>query len=500
MKKYATLITSAVIGSLLTVGLLYMVGVFPGKTLRIEHVNDSVARGVLYTENAEGEMVPLDFTTISERVTDAVVNIRSTETVDMTQRQQQQIPDPFREFFGDEFFRHFGPQQGPQNQEPRIRMGTGSGVIIDSEGHIITNNHVIAKADDIEVTLTDNRTFKAKIIGTDPSTDLALIRINASDLPSLPLVNSDDVRIGEWVLAVGNPFDLTSTVTAGIVSAKARSINILPGQHAIESFIQTDAAINPGNSGGALVNLQGGVIGINTAIASPTGAYSGYGFAVPSNIVKKVVEDLFEYGTVQRGYLGVTIRNLDGNLASELDINITKGVYIDSVLAESAADMAGIKSGDVVIAVNDQPVKAASELQELIARNRPGDEVTVTIHRNGKVKDYKVELHNRQGTTEKVNPALGKLESAIGARFETIDKKLADKLNVEGGVKITDLRTGELSRQTKIREGFIITGINNKSVTTVDELLQELKDRKGGVMLEGYYEGDSEKRYYAFGM
>jgi Do/DeqQ family serine protease len=379
-------------------------------------------------------------------------------------------------------------------------MGSGSGVIISDNGYIVTNNHVIADADDLEVTLHDNRTYKATVIGTDPSTDLALIQIKEKGLPTLPFVNSDEVRVGEWVMAVGNPFNLTSTVTAGIVSAKGRNINILKEQFAVESFIQTDAAINPGNSGGALVNLQGGLIGINTAIASPTGAYSGYGFAVPVNIVNKVVEDLMKYGVVQRGVLGVMIRTVDGNLKRDKDLDLNTGVYVDSLLENSAAGAAGIESGDVILSVDDVEVNTSPELQEVIARHRPGDEVTIKVNRQGKEKIFDVVLNNRKGNTDIVDKEHKEVLSILGADFETLDEEMAKKLDLKGGVKVKDLYAGKLRKSTNMRPGFIITKVDGQKIETVEELIKILDKKEGGVMLEGIYEDIPGEYYYAFGM
>jgi serine protease Do len=319
-------------------------------------------------------------------------------------------------------------------------------------------------------------------------------------LPALAFVNSDEVKVGEWVMAVGNPFNLNSTVTAGIVSAKGRNINILREQFAVESFIQTDAAINPGNSGGALVNLDGGLIGINTAIASPTGAYAGYGFAVPANIVSKVVEDLIQYGAVQRGVLGVMIRTVDGNLQKDKDLDVREGAYVDSLLANSAAGDAGIRPGDVIVSVDDMPTPTSPALQEAIARHRPGDEVVVTVNRKGKEKTFKVTLHNRVGNTELVVKEKTEVLNMLGADFETLDAGTAKELDLDGGVQLKALYAGKLRQQTTIREGFIITKVDGKKVKDVEELAAALEGKTGGVMLEGVYPDQAGTFYYAFGM
>ncbi len=477
------------------------------KVVRIEHVSGAPARSVLYTTDEHGEWVPLDFTTTAEKVVDAVVHIKSTITFgkgeDPTAGMREWF-DPFREFFGDPHDNPFGPffrfdrPKGPKG--PQVRIGTGSGVIISDEGYIVTNNHVVADADDIEVTLHDNRTFKATVVGTDPSTDIAVIQIKAKELPKLSFANSDEVRVGQWVLAVGNPFGLTSTVTAGIVSAKARNINILRDQFAVESFIQTDAAINPGNSGGALVDLAGNLIGINTAIASPTGAYSGYGFAVPSNIAQKVVADLIEYGVVQRGVLGVMIRSVDGNFAKEKDLKVNTGAYVDSLLANSAAGEAGIQPGDVIVAVDDHEVKSSPELQELIARRRPGDKVRVKVNRFGKELTFDVTLRSRHGDLALMTREKSGVLQILGADLKPIDKDLARKLGIPGGVRVEKLYAGKLRKYTDMREGFIITKIDDKSVKTVEDVIKALEGKKGGVLLEGVYEDIPGTYYYAFGM
>jgi len=430
----------------------------------------------------------------------AVVNIRSTieRSSGMISRN---VPDPFRDFFGDEFYkRFFGPNQQPQGQDPQAQIGTGSGVIINEQGYIVTNNHVVQDASDLEVTLTDNRSYKATVIGTDATTDLALIKIEETGLPHLSFVNSDDVKVGEWVLAVGNPFNLNSTVTAGIVSAKARNINILQNRYAVESFIQTDAAINPGNSGGALVDLQGGLIGINTAIASPTGSYSGYGFAVPSNIVSKVVEDLLKYGTVQRGFLGITIRSVNSTLAKDKDLNVANGVYVDSVADESGAEIAGLKPGDVITNVNGRDVHTSPELMEIVARQRPGDVVALKVNRNGKEKDFNVILKNKEGNTTVVSKEDMDVLTSLGAGFKTLDKKKAKELDIPGGVEVESINAGKIARETDIRQGFIITKVNDTEITNVDQLKTILETKKGGILIEGIYPDQKGKYYYALGL
>lgn len=497
---YSALIALFVTAS--TLGVFYWVTEKEGKTITIEHVNATPGSKAVFTTNEDGEIIPLDFTKVAEKTMDAVVHIKSTQTFASTNQrlpysnQQQPFGDLFEEFFGPRLF-----QQPPsQNNPPQARIGQGSGVIISEDGYIVTNNHVIADADDLEVTLYDNRTYKAAVIGTDPTTDLALIQIKEKGLPTLALVNSDDVKVGEWVLAVGNPFNLTSTVTAGIVSAKGRNINILREQFAVESFIQTDAAINPGNSGGALVNLNGGLIGINTAIASPTGAYSGYGFAVPTNIVTKVVEDLMKYGIVQRGVLGVMIRSVDGNLKKEKKLDVMSGAYVDSLLENSAAKEAGIKPGDVITAIDGNTIQSSPNLQEVIARHRPGDAVEVTVNRFGKEQTFKVVLNNRQGGQELVAKEKEEILTVLGADFETLDKETAKDLEIDGGVMIMRLYAGKLRKFTDVKEGFIITKVDGRKVTDVKDLIKALENKKGGVMLEGIYRDMPGEYYYAFGM
>ena len=501
----------ALVISLITLGGYHFLN-DDGKVVKIEHISSPISKKVALSPNVNRTDLA-DFTTIAEKVVDAVVHIKSSRVLEYNNQndyQYRQLPDPFKDFFRNDPFEDFfgkrfefyGPNQkgNKQQRPPQTVMGTGSGVIISDEGYIVTNHHVIAQSDDIEITLHDNRTFKAAVVGMDPSTDLALLKVKATDLPYLPFVNSDDVKIGEWVLAVGNPFSLNSTVTAGIVSAKARNININKEKFAVESFIQTDAAINPGNSGGALVNLDGGLIGINTAIASRTGYYNGYGFAVPSNIVNKVVEDLIKYGSVQRGVLGVMIRSVDGNLAKEKDLNVITGAYVDSLFENSAGASAGLQKGDVIIEVNDTQIKSSPELQEIIARHRPGDEISVIVDRKGKEKQFSVVLNNPNGSQEIVSKEYQKLLRKLGADLETLDKETAKKLEIDGGVKITNLYAGLLRKQTQMRTGFIITHVDGQKITDLDSFVEIIESKKGGVMLEGVYEDLPDKYYYAFGM
>jgi Do/DeqQ family serine protease len=470
----------------------------------LKTVDTPPGKAVLYTKDANGDITPIDFTQTSRKVVSGVVHITARGTQPYM-RGYRELPDPFRDFFRDSpFGQPFSPPgQGPNGEgsEGMPRIGTGSGVIINTNGYIVTNNHVVDQAEEIEVTLHNNGTYPAQVVGTDPTTDLALLKIEAEDLNALSFVNSDDVEVGEWVLAIGNPFSLNSTVTAGIVSAKARNININREELAVESFIQTDAAINPGNSGGALVNLNGDLIGINTAIASRTGGFSGYGFAVPSNLVSKIVEDLLEYGTVQRGILGVRIQNMDGRLAREKGIEMQPGVYIASVNKGSAAEEAGILEGDIITAVDGKQVRTSPRLQELIAQLRPGDNLELTLLRGGKAKIVAVILKSTAGTTAIVEASDLELRSKLGAEFGTLNKDRAEKLGISSGVELLKLYPGKLRQETQMREGFIITHINGKSIEDLESFKRALEERKaGGIMLEGRYP-DSEKRYYyAFGL
>jgi Do/DeqQ family serine protease len=432
-----------------------------------------------------GDVPTFNFTTPSKAATPAVVHIQT--TVQATSSNGSGLD--FFEFFGEGFEM---PQRQPQG-------GSGSGVIITNDGYIATNNHVIDGATSIEVVLQDKRKFNAELIGRDPSTDLALLKIETKDLPFLKFGNSDNVEVGEWVLAVGNPFNLTSTVTAGIVSAKGRNINLLRdrnNQYAIENFIQTDAAVNPGNSGGALVNMNGELIGINTAIATRTGSYSGYSFAVPVNIVKKVMDDILKYGEVQRGFLGVEIRDVTAELAEEKNIDDIKGVYVNKVNEGSAAAAAGMKDGDIITKVNDVVVNSSSALQEQVSRYHPGDKVNITIKRKGTEKVLTPILKNREGTTELVKRSEKKSSTALvkGIELQKITAKDKSKYKVKNGVKITDVKSGAF-KNARVPKGFIITHIDKKPIYTLTEAKRILNAKSGGILVEGVEPDGTEGVY-----
>jgi Do/DeqQ family serine protease len=495
MKASIQIVFAAILGSVLTLGAFTMLQDEPEKSV-VQYVTDGDknARTTL-TRSVDSPGPLADFVPAAEKSLPAVVDITSSSVVKRSNSDIYGLPDPFRDFFR----MPDRPNANPRQRE-ELRQGTGSGVIISSDGYIVTNNHVVDNADEVKVMLNDNRSFTAEVIGTDPSTDLALLKIDENDLDYLPFANSDEVKVGEWVLAVGNPFNLASTVTAGIVSAKGRNINILRNRSAIESFIQTDAAVNPGNSGGALVNLKGDLVGINTAIASPTGSYSGYAFAVPSRIVAKVIEDLKNYGTVQRAYLGVFIRDVNNELAEELALDRTEGVLIDSLMPDGAAKDAGIMVEDVIVSVDGNSVKSTAQLLESIGRKRPGEVAEVKVIRQGKAKLLNVTLKNKSGNTALVSPEEIDLMASLGGEFEVISKKEKEKLNLMGGVKLKKLQDGKLKSKTSIREGFIITHVNKEPVRSVEEFEDILGKTEGGVLLEGFYPDRPGVRYYAFGM
>ena len=431
-----------------------------------------------------------DFVFASESSLNSVVHV--TTKVETVHFQR----DIFSEFF-------YGPGAGGREFK-QYGEGSGSGVIVSSDGYIVTNNHVIENAKEIEVFLNDNQKIKAEIVGTDPSTDIAVLKINASGLSPLPLGNSDNVHVGEWVLAVGNPFNLTSTVTAGIVSAKARNINLLSDRSRedivpIESFIQTDAAVNPGNSGGALVNTKGELIGINTAIASHTGSYAGYSFAVPVNLMKKVMEDIIDFGIVQRGYLGVQIADISQELKEDKKLPNLEGVYIAGVVENGSADKAGIKEGYVVLKVGNKKVNSSAALQEEIGRRRPGDKVSVTVRNTkGEMKVMELVLRNKDGETRLISKEEIDKNVALGATFRELTSKEKKELGISYGVKIKSLNAGKL-KSSGLQKGMIITKINNDPIETVEELTEKLNNRNSGILLEYMTEG-GRKDYVGFGL
>ena len=413
---------------------------------------------------------PVDLTMAAENSVNAVVHIKSTQE---SKKQTVTVRDPFYEFFGD----MFGNRGGQQRQiETPEKVGFGSGVIISKDGYIVTNNHVIENADIISVKLNDGREFKGRIIGADPSTDLALVKIEGEDLPTIPVGDSDQLKIGEWVLAVGNPFNMTSTVTAGIVSAKARSLGVY--NQGVESFIQTDAAINQGNSGGALVNARGELVGINSVLYSPTGSYSGCGFAIPTSIMTKVIADLKQFGTVQRAWLGISGRPLDNDgqtMDAEMkkkaeELGATEGVWVAEVVENSSAS--GIlEVDDVIIGIDGKRIKNFAGLQEQMAKHRPGDKVKVKILRDKKEKTVEMVLKNKQGTTNVVKDNGMEI---LGAAFRELPDDVKQSLRLNYGVEVTGVTDGKM-KEAGVRKGFIILKANGQSVKTVDQLEEIVK-------------------------
>ncbi len=431
-----------------------------------------------------------DFVASAEKSVNSVVHIKT-----IVENKNNLAYDPFQDWF-------FGGRQ----RQPNMMQGSGSGVIISQDGYIVTNNHVVNGATKIEVVLNDKRNYTAEVIGTDPTTDLALLKVKEKDLPFVSYGNSDDVKVGEWVLAVGNPFNLNSTVTAGIISAKGRNINIL--EHSdqvgalapIESFIQTDAAVNPGNSGGALVNTTGDLVGINTAIASNNGSYQGYSFAIPVNIVRKVVSDLIEFGNVQRAFIGLSIQDIDAKFGEEKRIKQLKGVYINGITENGAGEEAGIKIGDVVTKIESVPVRSTSELLEQIGKFRPSDKIQVTLVRNEKEMVLPVVLKNKENSLGIIKkPEVVKTAvNSLGAVFEEMSSEEMAKYKITGGVKISKLDPGKLAN-AGIKEGFIITSVDKKKITSLKDIQTTLADKTGGVLIEGMYP-NGMRAYYGFGL
>jgi len=423
-----------------------------------------------------------DFTYAAESAVDAVVYVKVTST-----RQSQAVPNSIFEYF-------FGYGGTPQPQE---QVGSGSGVIIREDGYIVTNNHVINGATKIEVTLNSNQTYQATLVGTDPATDVALIKIDAEGLPIIPMGDSDKLRLGEWVLAIGSPYDLRSTITAGIVSAKGRQMPNYDGEFKIESFIQTDAAVNPGNSGGALVDKSGSLVGINTAIYSQTGSYAGYAFAVPVNIVKRIVADLIDFGNVKRALLGISMQNIDNKIASDLKLSSLNGVYIAEVSKGGAADEAGIKAGDVLVAVDSVKIKNGAHVQETVNRYHPGEKALITVIRDGKEKVFEVTFKGTASETGTVT-ADGSV-SFYGASLKEVSKDKLAALGIKGGVEIASVGPGKVADQ-HVAAGSIILYVDNIPVSKPKDVIDiAAKSKKRAVLIEGI-DPYGKPLYFGFGV
>ena len=467
------------VGGIISLAGAHALG-WTGKTVVIENTQIPVPTALANFPSGSAT-VPTDFVVAAEASVEAVVHVK------ITAERAQNYYNPFNDLF-------FGRPSTPQKQEIQ---GSGSGVILSSDGFIVTNNHVINGAKEITVVTANNNEYEAVLIGTDPTTDIALLKIDAEDLKTIVVANSDAVRLGQWVLAVGNPFNLTSTVTAGIISAKGRDINIIDEQSAIESFIQTDAAVNPGNSGGALVNTGGELVGINTAISSRSGSFEGYSFAVPANLVMKVVGDLKEFGRVQRAFMGINYNELNASLSEELKLTINSGVYVANVLEGGAADEAGIKKGDVIINVDGKQVRTGADLTEAIGSHRPGEQLNVLVNRNGINQQYSMVLKNRLGTTE----MLTKEEEIIrsyGAKLSELTINEKRKLGLRYGVKVDEVLGGRFQK-AGIPKGFIIVKLNNVYVDDIakfERLIQQFNPGDGA-LIQGF-ETNGKANYYAF--
>ncbi|MFI3292051.1 MAG: Do family serine endopeptidase [Rikenellaceae bacterium] len=464
------------------------------KPTAIEYITKEVERapqlGSQFTTYTESSYP--DLTYAAENAVKAVINIEVIQQIEMSRGRSGY--NPFLEFFGIPQQQQYQGEQQPQYREQR---GGGSGVIISGDGYIITNNHVVDGASKLRVKLYDGGTFDAELIGTDPTTDIALIKIDQKGLPTLPFGSSDDLRLGEWVLAIGSPFDLQSTITAGIVSAKARQLDVIPSEFRIESFIQTDAAVNPGNSGGALVNTRGELVGINTLIKSQTGSFIGYSFAVPESIVRKVVTDLREFGVVQRAMLGVSFAPITQEFidsqGKELGITEIGGVYVASVQDGSAASEAGIRKGDIIISVDGELLSSKVNLQEQIAKHRPNDKIKISVKRDGKVKHFDVTLRNRAGRAELLSSNDVDVSAILGGKFADASQKLCEKLDIQGGVEVISINDGGLLSRARVRRGFIITHINDRRVLSMSDL-SRLMDKVESV--DGIYPDGKSASYH----
>lgn len=474
------------------------IGMLVGACSAKQSSDSSTSRTDVPTVGSGRSISQDDFVRAAEETVNGVVSVKSYATP-QNGRGGYNV-DPFYEFF---FGNPYGNRREEQREQPKQRQrGLGSGVIISKDGYIVTNNHVIADAERLEVTLNDNRNFEATVIGADPTTDLALIKIDAPDLHVIPMGDSENLHVGEWVLAVGNPFGFTSTVTSGIISAKARNISNMTGtpSQGIESYIQTDAAVNQGNSGGALVNLAGELVGINTAIYSQTGAYAGCSFAIPTSIVQKVVGDLKQYGTVQRAFLGIRFRELTPEFIAEEKLQgPTAGIYVASVEERSAALEAGLLEGDIIVAINGRPTRSTAEMQEAITRFSPGDTIEIEYYRDGKRSNTKAKLRNSRGETGITKAADG---NDLGATLKALDKDSARRLQIRGGVQVESVSDGRF-RSAGVRKDFIILGVNGKRVGTPEEfntIYKSIASSEAGqdkvLFLSGIYP-NGKTAYYA---
>ncbi len=485
VKKIFSVFLIAVLGAVIGVYTFVLV-VKPGSKVVVQQPVQQAARYASLGSSAPPE-VP-DFTSAAEKSVEAVVHVM---TKSKAKSRGVDMSNPFYQFF-------YGPDARSQQQQPVL--GSGSGVIISEDGYIVTNNHVIDGADEIQVILNDKRSYNAKLVGTDPTTDIALLKIEEDGLHYLTYGDSENLKVGEWVLAVGNPFNLTSTVTAGIVSAKSRSINIIANRNqpmGIESFIQTDAAVNPGNSGGALVNTYGQLVGINAAIASQTGSYTGYSFAVPVSIVKKVVSDIKEFGVVQRALIGIQIQNIDAEFAKNKGLDKVEGVYVGGVTLNGGAAEAGVKEGDVVMSIEGVDVNTTSELQEQVSKHRPGDKVNLIVKRGGKTKQFTVTLRNSYGSTDIVKEQDG-VAGLLGAQLQELTNEEKQDLGVDFGLKITELSNGKL-RDSGVREGFIILKANRVPIKTISDLKNIISATNEGLFLTGVYP-NGQVAYYGINL
>ena len=479
LKSISRPIVFTTIGGLVALGAAHSLG-WTGKTIIIEDTNQGASQ-VHWTADRPLPSAPTDFVAAAERTVEAVVHVKTTA------ERVQNYYNPFNDLF-------FGRPSTPEKFEVE---GSGSGVILTEDGYVVTNNHVIKGAKKIVVTTSNNDEYEAELIGTDPTTDIALLKIEGNALTKVDVANSDEVRLGQWVLAVGNPFNLTSTVTAGIISAKGRDINIIDEQSAIESFIQTDAAVNPGNSGGALVNTFGELVGINTAISSRSGSFEGYSFAVPANLMLKVVNDLKEYGRVQRAFIGINYNEVTAGLSEELNLEVNKGVYVANVISGGAADDAGMVKGDVIINVNGKAIATGADLTEALGQRRPGEKLSVVVNRSGKNEILNVVLKNKLGTTEMLSKE-DELLRSYGAELENLSGTNKRRLGIRNGIRVSKILGGRFEN-AGIPEDFIIVKLNNVYVENVEsfEALVRQFNPGDGVLIQGF-EPSGKANYYAF--